>query len=87
MCKELRIALIAISQLNEEGKLRESRVLAHAAHTVIDVTQDENNLVARVCKGRAIAKKKYPIPYEPLFARIVGKAPAQETNRDWIGEQ
>ena len=70
MGKETGVALIVISQLNEEGKLRESRVLGHAAHTVLDVSQEDGGLTIKVQKGRAIAKKDYPVIYEPLYCRI-----------------
>lgn len=67
LAKECNVPVIAVSQLNDEGKLRESRAIGHDAHTVIALAEgEEGNMIARVVKGRNIAKKSYLFHFNPL---------------------
>ncbi len=70
--KDAKIAMIVLSQLNDEGKLRESRVIAHEAHNVIllENKEDEQQMVVKVVKGRRIQKKDYTLRYENTFCRL-----------------
>lgn len=68
MAKRRKIPFIVLSQLNDEGKLRESRVVGHESHNVINLDIDEGSM--DVVKGRRIRKKSYKISYEPEFARV-----------------
>ena len=72
LAKQTKLPFIVLSQLNDEGKLRESRVVAHEAHNVIILEpNDEQTLILmRVVKGRRIRKKNYELRYEPEFARV-----------------
>lgn len=70
--KDAAIPIIVLSQLNDEGKLRESRVIAHEAHNVLLIENKEHEfkMVLRVVKGRRIQKKDYELFYEPKFCRV-----------------
>ena len=68
LAKRKKLPFIVLSQLNDEGKLRESRVVGHEAHNVILLDLDEQTF--RVVKGRRIPKKDYALVYEPQYARV-----------------
>lgn len=68
--KNLKLPYIVLSQLNDEGKLRESRVLAHEAHTVILLETDDNKMKMKVVKGRSIRKKDYLLNYQPEYCLV-----------------
>lgn len=72
LSKRTRLPFIVLSQLNDDGKLRESRVVAHEAHNVIILEPNDANtkITMKVVKGRRIMKKDYELFYEPEYARI-----------------
>lgn len=74
--KDAKVALLVLSQLNDDRKLRESRVIAHEAHNVflIENKEQENKMIMKVIKGRRIRKKDYTLYYEPIFCRITSMA-------------
>jgi len=73
LAKESKLPVIALSQLNDEGKLRESRVIAHDAHVVMLVEETESGdcLMVKVVKGRSIPKAEYMMKFEREFGRLV----------------
>lgn len=74
LAKEAKVPLIALSQLNDEGKIRESRSIAHEAHIVLAIeTADTGDLIAKVQKGRSIPKGDYFLKFERQFGRLTGK--------------
>ena len=86
LAKEVRLPFLVLSQLNDEGKLRESRVLAHEAHNVCRIEEtDSGGLQMRVYKGRRIPKKTYALDWQPLFCKVLPMAKeGTETNPDWM---
>lgn len=70
LAKELKVPVIALSQLNDDGKIRESRVIAHDAHVVILIEPQDGALLAKVVKGRSIPKGDYLMRFEPQFCRL-----------------
>lgn len=76
LAKEAKLPLICLSQLNEEGKLRESRVLAHEAHIVFMLSdlEDAGKARIRVVKGRKIKKSTYDIEFVPEYGEIKTKS-------------
>jgi len=70
--KDSKVALIVLSQLNDEGKLRESRVIAHEAHNVflLENKEKDRQMIIKVVKGRRIQKKNYTLRYENEFCKI-----------------
>lgn len=77
LSKQTKLPFIILSQLNDEGKLRESRVVGHEAHNVIQIEPNDNNdlIVMKVVKGRRIMKKEYELNYEPEFASLTECSP------------
>jgi len=72
LAKQVKLPFIVLSQLNDEGKLRESRVVGHEAHNVIQIDTDDEKtrMEMKVVKGRRIRKKDYELKYEPEYARV-----------------
>jgi len=87
LAKETKKPVVALSQLNDEGKIRESRVIAHDAHTVILLEGDmqQGEMKMRVVKGRAIPKKDYLLRTEPQYCRLYSAPlpPMQVTGNGW----
>lgn len=61
MAKKFKVPFIAVSQLNEDGKIRESRAVVHDAHIVLMLEVEENELRLRIAKGRSIPKFTFRI--------------------------
>ena len=72
MAKQTKLPFIVLSQLNDDGKLRESRVVGHEAHNVIqlDPNDEQTIMTLKVIRGRRILKKDYHCDYQPEYARI-----------------
>jgi len=82
LAKEARLPVVVLSQLNDEGKLRESRVLAHEAHIVGQVQPtDTGGLQLRLYKGRRVPKKTYDLVFNAQYCRIENPKPV--TNPKW----
>lgn len=79
--KDAKIPILVLSQLNDEFKLRESRVISHEAHNVLYIENHENEgkLIMKVVKGRRIRKKDYTLFYEPKFCIIGSMAKTDES--------
>jgi hypothetical protein len=75
LAKRCKVPLIAVSQLNEEGKIRESRAVAHDAHIVFMLEADGSNMVMRVTKGRSIQKKSYDIAFDAIHCKVYEPSP------------
>jgi KaiC/GvpD/RAD55 family RecA-like ATPase len=84
LCKESKLPFVVLSQLNDEGKLRESRVVAHEAHNVILLQAEEKNaepsMLMKVVKGRRIAKRNYKLIYQPQFCRVFSESDVMESD-------
>jgi KaiC/GvpD/RAD55 family RecA-like ATPase len=74
LAKKCKVPVLAVSQLNEEGKIRESRAVAHDAHVVFMLEAESGNMTLRVTKGRSIPKKSYDLYFEPLHCIIAGRS-------------
>jgi KaiC/GvpD/RAD55 family RecA-like ATPase len=83
LAKRLKVPVIAISQLNEEGKIRESRAVAHDAHIVFMLEADGNNMNLRVTKGRSIPKATYTLCFDALHCRVVEASPIDGTPKNY----
>lgn len=74
LAKETKLPVIALSQLNDDGKLRESRVIAHDAHVVMMVSEnDKGDFIVEIQKGRSIPKGKHYMEFQRQFGRLVSK--------------
>lgn len=78
LCVEANAPVLALSQLNDEGRLRESRALAHAAHGVFILEEIEPSiedtperlLRLKLERARAMPRGTYPIVFEPYYCRM-----------------
>jgi replicative DNA helicase len=87
LAKQTKLPFIVLSQLNDEGKLRESRVVAHEAHNVIilEPNDEQTNILMKVVKGRRIRKKNYELQYEPEYARVFSsKISAEDVPKTYV---
>lgn len=77
ICKDLNVPVILISQINDDGKLRESRAVGHAAHAVMILEEmdpsnngTERKLRLKVERARSMPRGEYPILFEVLYSRM-----------------
>jgi replicative DNA helicase len=93
--KEAGIAQVLISQVNDDGKLRESRAIFHHADSVIYLSPkpEEKRVTIQVDKGRMHASQMNPVTCDflgeiGLFREVVRKpasepAPAEPVQTQW----
>ncbi len=76
LAKETKLPFVVLSQLNDDGKLRESRVVAHEAHNVIMLECNEGmtEMEIKVVKGRQIRKESYLMEYAPEYCLLLNKS-------------
>lgn len=77
MSKELGIVTMALSQINENGKLRDSRAIGHHADKVATIThsEDEPGLAfLHINKNRGGPLGDVPVTWLPQFTRFTNKA-------------
>lgn len=71
MAKRIKCPVIGVSQLNEDGKVRESRGIAHDANCVINISvpdpDEPTEVDARVEKGRSIPKGLFNFKFDPVL--------------------
>jgi replicative DNA helicase len=63
MAKELDIVVVGISQLNEQGKLRESRAIGHHADVVMTIEHDGLDSSIRINKNRSGPTGSVPVRF------------------------
>ncbi len=68
LAKRFKAPVLGVSQLNDEGAMRESRSIAHDANCVIKLQEDAcGGVIAQVVKGRSIPKGDYFFEFEREF--------------------
>jgi replicative DNA helicase len=73
IAKQTRIPIIALSQLNEEGKTRESRAISHESNIFIEMLSlegEDGPPRMKVKKGRKIPKGSYDLEFESEYGRL-----------------
>ena len=72
LANDLGFLGIILSQLNDEGKMRESRALAHDADAVLSIEKDEDlGPGVRALKARSASPGTFiPLKWEPQFTRF-----------------
>lgn len=72
VAKDAKVPMVVLSQLNDEGRLRESRVIGHESHTVVflENKEKEGKIIFHVTKGRRIQKKSYSLYYKPKHSLV-----------------
>jgi archaellum biogenesis ATPase FlaH len=79
VAKANRLPIVVLSQLNEEGKIRESRAIAHAANMMILLEDlDGNKPRLKIVKGRRVEKKAYDLFFNREFCQVHSAAKVQE---------
>lgn len=83
MAKDAKVPVVVLSQLNDEGRLRESRVIGHEAHNVVFLENKEgsNKIVFHVRKGRTIRKKSYILHYRPEYGLVRSESRHEDVPR------
>ncbi len=85
LARETKLPFVILSQLNDEGRLRESRVIAHNANVVIVVEAEEEKFTAKVIKGRGIPCQDYEMEFDRLHALLVPYK--QQTSHNHYSDQ
>jgi replicative DNA helicase len=70
VAKENKCPLLALSQLNEEGYLRESRAIGHDANVVLLLEDNLDTIEVKIDKGRTIPKIKFELRVVDEFCAI-----------------
>ncbi len=70
VASECKCPLIALSQLNEDGYLRESRAIGHDANIVLLLDDGPHGITVKIDKGRAIPRGTFDLSIIEHFCRI-----------------
>lgn len=70
LAREVKLPMLVLSQLNDEGKIRESRVISHNANVVLTVEIDGNVMKVEIVKARGIPYGKYQLSFDPVLMRV-----------------
>lgn len=70
IAQETNTVMIVLSQLNDEGKVRESRALLHECHLCMTLQDRDGRLWINCTKGRDMQFPDFPVNFDPLFCRI-----------------
>ncbi len=80
LARECKIPVVVLSQLNEEGNIRESRVISHNANIVMTVEVVANSVTLKIVKGRGIPCKTYHLEFARKYSQLIPKP--REKNSD-----
>lgn len=78
MAKELNLPVIALSQLNDDGKVRESRAIAHDANLLLVIQEEEgkdghpSRHFIKIAKQRNGPRERVPVRFIKHCARFEG---------------
>jgi replicative DNA helicase len=71
LARKLDCVAVLLSQLNDDGRLRESRALGHDANVVLNIERDDRSTWVRVSKGRSCPSgTKIPLKWIPEFTKF-----------------
>jgi replicative DNA helicase len=70
LAMEMQCPVIALSQLNEEGLVRDSRAIAHDADIVLLLEEGVDVLEVKIDKGRTVRRGKFTLNLIDEFCRI-----------------
>ncbi|MEI8376452.1 MAG: DnaB-like helicase C-terminal domain-containing protein, partial [Planctomycetota bacterium] len=79
LARETDLPFLVLSQLNDEGKLRESRVIAHNANVVmlVEGDSDAETFKIKIVKGRGIPCGEYAMKFDSRYSRLLPPEPVQ----------
>lgn len=83
LAKDSMLPVVALSQVNDEGRLRESRVLGHEAHNVLALIPENTTpgcplMKLKVSKGRHIPSETIPLVHIPEFCKMRERSPVED---------
>lgn len=70
MAKELDVPVVVLSQLNDEGKLRESRAISHDANMILLIQEEDERHYIRIAKQRNGPRDRVPVTFLKQFTRF-----------------
>lgn len=74
ICQKQGLVALVLSQLNDEGKVRESRALLHECHLGFVMEEREGDLWIRQAAGRDVAVPDFPVEFDGTICRIRQKS-------------
>lgn len=75
MAKELNVPVVILSQLNDDGKIRESRAIAHDANMVLVIQEEDERHYIRIAKQRNGPRERVPVTFLKQFTRFEDALP------------
>lgn len=79
--QELGCVMMVLSQLNDEGKVRESRSLMHEAHLALSLESREGGQLWIACgKGRDMNFRDFPVEFDPNYCRLTQKTQMENSD-------
>lgn len=81
LAREAHLPMIVLSQLNEDGQLRESRVIAHNSNVVMGVDLEGDKCKVTITKGRGIPCGEYVMEFDRIHAKIIPAMPEEVTGQ------
>lgn len=82
VARETKLPFLVLSQLNDEGKLRESRVISHNANLVLTVEIRGDDVAVRIVKARGIPFGEYHLEFNRTMARLIAPKPINNPRYD-----
>ena len=73
VAKELKITVVALTQLNAEGASRESRAIEHDADLVLALRHQEDGCFLDIRLGRNCSRASFPMEFRPQYLRFDSK--------------
>jgi len=78
MAKNLNVPFLVLSQLNDDGKLRESRAVGHDAHAIMVLTEEDSpadykaprEMLLKIQRARSMPRGDFKITFQPLFCQM-----------------
>lgn len=70
IAQETKVAMLLLSQLNDDGKVRESRALLHEAHLCLTLQMRENRMWIVCSKGRDMQFPDFPVDFNAIECKL-----------------
>jgi replicative DNA helicase len=70
ICQEYQLVGLVLSQLNDDGRVRESRALLHEAHLALVLEERDGKLWVTSPKGREMHVPDFPVEFDALYCRL-----------------
>lgn len=74
ICQQRGLVALVLSQLNDEGKIRESRALLHECHLGFVLEEKSGELWVRQAAGRDVMVPDFPVEFDGTICRIRQKS-------------